>query len=546
MKNPAVKQIGLTARSAAECQATAVFQSDEPAMGRPVERLLHELQVHQIELEMQNETLRQTQLSLEEARDRYQSLYEFAPVGYLTLSPEGLISEINLAGANFLGIERKKVLQKSFTSFVAREDRDRWVQHYSRMSEFDGQKSFAFDLDLDLELALKRSDNTILHAQLNCTYHRTVSSGLTIRVALTDITLRKRAENDRDHNLRRIESLMRHANDAILVFDASSRIVDVSDSCLGTYGHTRNALLGMRLSDLRAPNARLEIPLIMQKLTEHGAMSYETWHCRADGSCFPVQVGATMIEVDGNRYIQKIVRDVSEALRQRSVMESGLATASRRLLELSRHLVEAQEDARRRLSGELHDHTSPNLAAIKINLGMLASALPPGCAPECEERLADTIALLEDTDISIREICADLRSPILDYAGLPAAMDEYARRYASRTGIMVSVRCNKGETRLAPALESLIFRIFQEALTNSLKHAKARRIEVTVDFDASPIVMTIDDDGIGFDPEQIYSCASTSGMGLLNMQEMAEFAGGHMTIESRPGQGTRINVSIQA
>lgn len=203
-------------------------------------------------------------------------------------------------------------------------------------------------------------------------------------------------------------------------------------------------------------------------------------------------------------------------------------------------------DARHRLSGELHDHTSPNLAAIKINLGIITNALPPDTPTEYGNRLADTVALLEDTDISIREICADLRSPILDYAGLPAAMEEYAQRYATRTGIMVNVHCNHKETRLAPALESLLFRIFQEALTNSLKHAKAQQINVTINFDTTPITMTIDDDGIGFDTGQIDSNASISGMGLLNMREMAEFAGGKMLIESHPGQGTRINVSIQA
>lgn len=544
MRNPPFRQPGPAARRTAERQSKPAPRSDSQNNNTPVEKLLHELQVHQVELEMQNETLRLTQLSLEEARDRYQSLYEFAPVGYLTLTAEGVITEINLAGANFLGMERRTILQKSFTSFVAREDQNRWIQHHSRISTHDRQKDFAFDLDL--ELTLKRSDNAILHAQLNCTYHQSAAGGQVIRVALTDITLRKRAESEKKHSSRRIESLMRHANDAILMFDAKSRIIDVSDSCLTTYGHSRQDFLDMELIDLRAPNARLGIPLIMERLSELGALSYQTWHSRADGNCFPVQVGATMIEVDGNRYIQKIVRDISESMRQRAVMERGLETASRRLLELSRHLVEAQEDARRRLSGELHDYTSPNLAAIRINLGMIISALSPGTSPEFGERLADTVALLEDTEISIREICSDLRSPIIDYAGLSAAMEEYARRYASRTGIRVLVLCHNAATRLAPALESLLFRIFQEALTNSLKHAKAQLIEVAVDFDATPIVLTIDDDGIGFDPAKIDSGASKSGMGLGNMREMAEFAGGLMTIESCPGRGTRISVSIES
>jgi PAS domain S-box-containing protein len=533
---------GLQTHAGAEGHVTAAAAADPFA--RPVENLLHELQVHQIELEMQNETLRQAQISLEEARDRYRNLYEFAPIGFLTLTSEGLIAEINLVGADFLKMERKKLLQKKFTSFVAREDQDRWVRYYTRMCDPGGQGSL--DMDMELELAIKRSDNTILHTQLNCTYQRTGAAGLMIRIALTDISRRKHAENESKHSLRRIESLMRHANDPILMFDADTRIIDVSDSCLNTYGHSREELLSMKLADLRAPDVRQEISLLLQKLSDQNSLSYQTWHCRADGSSFPVQVGITMIEVDGSRYFQKIARDISETLRLQSVMESGLAAASRRLLEMSRHLVEAQEDARRHLAGELHDHTSPNLAAIKINLNMIAADLPPGAPREFGERLADTLALIEDTDANVRETCANLRSPVLDYAGLPAAMEEYALRYANRTGIAVRVECGNAETRLAPAIESLLFRIFQEALTNSLKHAQAKSINVAADLDARPIALTIEDDGIGFEADDLESNTTASGMGLINMREMAEFAGGQMMINSHPGEGTRIDVRIQA
>lgn len=520
-------------RAAAEARLMAISTAD--GVARPVENLLHELQVHQIELEMQNETLRQAQISLEDARDRYQNLYEHAPVGYLTLNSECLITDINLTGADFLRMERKKLLQRSFTSFVAHEDQNRWVQHYIDLKKQDGQSQ--------LELSLKRSDKTILYAQLNCTCQHAGTASQSVRVTLTDISTRRLAHNERRHSLRRIESLMRHANDCILMCDIDTRIIDVSDSCLETYGYSREELLTKHVADLRVPDLRAELPQLLQQLAEKTSLSYQTWHCRADGSRFPVQIGATMIDVDGNRYIQMIARDVSETLRQRSVMESGLAAASKRLLELSRHLVEAQEHARRRLSGELHDHTSPNLAAIKINLGMVAAALPPNAPPEFGDRLADTIALIEDTDASIRDICADLRSPVLDYAGLSVAMEEYALRYANRTGIAVAVHCDKSKKRLAPAIESLLFRIFQEALTNSLKHAHASAIDVSIKLDDNPISLTIADNGIGFDINHTESGIG-SGMGLLNMREMAEFAGGQVEIRSHPGEGTRINVRI--
>src|ERR1035437_4930475 len=115
-------------RGDAEAELKHTPRAEVPA--RSADELLHELQVHQIELEIQNETLRQAQDALEESRDRYVDLYEFAPVAYLTLSATGRIEAINLTGATLLGIERESFLHNRFTRFVASEDRDRWQRHF--------------------------------------------------------------------------------------------------------------------------------------------------------------------------------------------------------------------------------------------------------------------------------------------------------------------------------------------------------------------------------------------------------------------------------
>src|SRR5690242_10337676 len=112
-------------------QAEAEFAHARPARppARSAEELLHDLQVHQIELEMQNEALRQSQIALEESRDAYADLYDFAPVGYATLTPRGSISKINLTGAAQLRVPRERLLRKRFASFVAAEDQDWWHRH---------------------------------------------------------------------------------------------------------------------------------------------------------------------------------------------------------------------------------------------------------------------------------------------------------------------------------------------------------------------------------------------------------------------------------
>ena len=156
----------------------------EPLPGvpaRPASELLHELQVYQVELEMQNEELRRTQLSLEDSRDRYVDLYEFAPVGYLTLTRTGVINEVNLTGAALLGVERKKLLRRRFSSFVSAVEHDCWQHHFLNVLRHDGRQT--------CELALRRGDS-VFHAQLDCLRIQT-GGAPSVRIAFTDISERK-------------------------------------------------------------------------------------------------------------------------------------------------------------------------------------------------------------------------------------------------------------------------------------------------------------------------------------------------------------------
>lgn len=228
---------------------------------------------------------------------------------------------------------------------------------------------------------------------------------------------------------------------------------------------------------------------------------------------------------------------------ERKKLEQERVDYLKRQEEASRYVVTVQEDARRRLSAELHDRTSPNLAAIDINLDILAAELQPQHSPDLAARIEDTRALVADTTASIREICADLRPPLLDYAGLPAALGGYVQQFIKRTGIRVQLDCANHEARYTPELESLLFRVFQEALTNCAKHARATAVTVTLKNVDTPIVLSIADNGIGFNPAGLGK-AGAIGLGMLNMREMAEVAGGRFTIESAPGQGTRIAVEI--
>jgi PAS domain S-box-containing protein len=178
------------------------IQSIAPfSIPRTPEQLLHELQAHQVELEMQNEQLRQSQLELEYSRDRYVDFYDFAPVGYLTLNPSGAITEINLTGAALLGVVRNKLLNHRFAPFVAQTDRARWDRFFLSVLNKDNK--------LSCELMFQHGDKSCLYAQLDCRQLQKEGHETVVRISLTDISERKLLEKAKQEMLDRFINMTR-------------------------------------------------------------------------------------------------------------------------------------------------------------------------------------------------------------------------------------------------------------------------------------------------------------------------------------------------
>ena len=180
-------------RAATEKEFARAPSTPGEMAGQAAEKILHELQVHQIELEMQNEELKRAQVALEESRDKYLDLYDFAPVGYFTLTRVGYIAEVNLAGAALLGVGRPKLVGRGLGRFVAPRDLDCWDQHLLSVLQSAEKQA--------CELTLQREDGAMFYAQLDSILldrsaqeAAAVGSDPVIRVAMSDISKRKRAE----------------------------------------------------------------------------------------------------------------------------------------------------------------------------------------------------------------------------------------------------------------------------------------------------------------------------------------------------------------
>jgi signal transduction histidine kinase len=217
----------------------------------------------------------------------------------------------------------------------------------------------------------------------------------------------------------------------------------------------------------------------------------------------------------------------------------------RELQELSTRLIKAQEAERGRLARELHDEIGQALTAMSIDLAEIEKRLPPQLKSALQERLAETAALIEQTSEQISALALDLRPSLLDDLGLVSALRWYVSRYTDRVGVQVQVEAVDLAERLEREVETTLYRVVQEALTNVARHARARNVHLRLERKVSSIVATIEDDGQGFNTRELTDkTAPERGAGLLGMRERVTLLGGTFRLVSVPGGGTELSVEI--
>lgn len=211
----------------------------------------------------------------------------------------------------------------------------------------------------------------------------------------------------------------------------------------------------------------------------------------------------------------------------------------------TRRLVEVQEAERQALARQLHDLVGQNLAGLSINLNIVKSQLALMEGSRISARLNDSLALVEEIIESIRDVMAELRPAVLDDYGLTAGLRWYAEKFTKRTGVPTSVIEQGLSRRLAPAAEAAFFRIAQEALANTAKYAGAGKAVMALATTDQSVYLVVEDDGCGFDLTRTRQPVRDHGWGLMIMRERAAAVGAQLTVESEPGRGTRITVTVR-
>jgi PAS domain S-box-containing protein len=560
--------------------------------------VMREIEAHPTELEMQNEALsasraetEATRLKYERLYRKYASLFDFAPIGYLIVDRNGVIGELNLAAAIMLDAPRSVLTGRRITDFIHRDDQDGYyfqklncqknretANFELKMSKADGhlfnarlqmqaisrqydeepryllslvdisehvQLSSSFAMQQDcLEFAYRASDmNELLGRYVQRVKAYLQCDAVGIRIRDEDGSIPYQAYDGFSAAFYESESpLSLHTDQCLCIavikgdMDAKSPFVTAKGSI---YINGTSRFMATVPAEERGPSRNVcnahgyesiaLVPIIIDDTVEgliHAADRRE--------NRFPLRVIETL---------EQVATRLGLAI-QRFYLQEKLNESLAALNALSCHLITVQEDEQRRIAMELHDGCGQDLNVLKLRLKGLQDRLPADATDliqTCDQLLMYSDKIIND----IRNIAHGLKPATLDVLGLAVASRQMIHEFSSYSRIEVETNIDLLDRIRNPMDQVCLYRIFQEALTNIHKHARASWVWVAANREGNKMHITIQDNGIGFDnrrqPDRV---DGEKGLGLSTLKLRCQMIGAKLSIHSKPGKGTRLTICL--
>jgi PAS domain S-box-containing protein len=331
----------------------------------------------------------------------------------------------------------------------------------------------------------------------------------------------------------RLAGLLDSAMDGIVSVDEDQRIVLFNRAAQKMFGWTAEDVQGKPLDMLIPERFRPGHAGQVRRFGATGTTSRRMgdntvlYAVRKGGEEFPIDASISQLNAPEGKLYTVILRDVTERVRARQELASFAAESAG-----------VREQEKSRIARELHDELAQSLTALKMDTIWLRDNTPPDA--QAQAKLAQMLALLDGAVASVRRIAADLRPLVLDDLGLVPAIEWVVQNFTHRTGVPCSLDIDQS-LELQEPFATGVFRMVQESLVNVGKHARASRAQVAVHRRGDHVVLSVEDDGVGFrtgDPRKPQS------LGLVGLRERAQLMRGEVRVESSPGAGTRVKARI--
>ena len=353
---------------------------------------------------------------------------------------------------------------------------------------------------------------------------------------------RQRAEADAYDARLRLSAIIDSAMDAIITVDDAQRIILFNTAAEDLFGCPQAEALGGNLAQFIPARFHAAHAQHVRRFGEASIASRRMARqrivtgVRRTGGEFPIEASISHMTLGGRKYYTVIVRDVTE----RVVADEALRRSKAELHEMAAMSSTAREQEKRRIARELHDELAQSLTVLRMDVGWLRQHGAAADVPSAN-KLAAMETMLERTVAATRRIASDLRPLMLDDLGLVPAAQWLVENFKERHGIDCEIAVMPPELELADPQATAVFRILQESLANTARHAGARRVEVELACSDGEIRLRVRDDGRGFD---LAHPRKPNSFGLVGLRERAHLVDGEILIDTAPGRGTRIDVRI--
>ena len=490
-----------------------------------IEANTHRLKDGNLQSTVQDITEReQAEKAQHESERRYAELVNQSLEGITVRKPTGEFIFVNDTFCNMLGYTHLELLHMSIRDVVHPED----LETIGQVQRLNSGGS------LRLEKRMLHKNGSTVYVYVSA--HRLLDGNF--QSTIQDVSERKRDEE-------RFRSMVEGAPNAMIMAGADGAITMANPQAEKLFGYPHGELLGLSIDRLVPERFRNGHPKLRKDYNRDPQMrsmgaGRDLYGLRKDGKEVPVEIGLNPITTRDGHFVLASIIDITarrEAEQREQVYMEELRLMSQRLLQ-------AQEDERRAVARELHDEIGQALTAARMNLRELERQAGDG---PLGKQAADASVIIAALLQQVRQLSLDLHPTVLDDLGLTAALRWLIRTRAASSELNVIPDLAEDLPRFTSVIEHTAFRVFQEALSNVLRHSGANKLEVKLALDGDWLLLDIRDDGKGFDLGAARKHALAGGsLGVIGMQERVRLSNGRIVIESNPGQGTLIRVSLPA
>lgn len=498
------------------------LESDE------VKKIFHERQIHQLELEMQNDELQYATGQLEEQRIKFTNLFELAPVGYFVTNKSGIILDVNHAGLKLLKAEKNNVVNKPLLLYVHKEHIDVFYKYFRKLFLLQNAQS--------CQIRMTDSDQQVYNVQVEGIALGVTSDQPICYLTVTDFTGKQQAELNLDEAKKRLEIALSASLTGIWEIDIITGKVYLDDFCCGLCGF-ENGVFDQKYDSLLNrihQNDRKNVDDQIRKTILYGKEFNMKFRVTVIGASVKYVFGRAQVIKDQNgkkRFIGTFT-DISD--KTITELETNRAKESQQQMILAAGL-QAEENEKKRISEVLHNSVAQMLYAIKLNLEQIKK-------PDESASFDYINQLLNQSIKEIRNISFELAPSILTDFGLTVTLEDMASRLCSDQ-LKVTTKVSKFDQPLDFQLQLNIFRIVQELVSNSIKHAFCSEIYIETSNKNKNIYITVFDNGIGY--RQAKAKEVPSGIGLSSIKNRLRLYKGTLKIESQPKAGTKVKIHLK-